>query len=135
MRVFLINTVCGVGSTGRICGALATAVEREGGESLIAYGRGDVPADCGVSAVRIQSRAGVLTDALLTRLSDCAGSFSRAATRRLIAQLERFDPDVVHLHNLHGYYLNVKMLLDYLASSGRPVVWTLHDCWALTGHC
>ena len=135
MRAFMINTVCGVGSTGRICCALATAVERAGGESLIAYGRGDVPADCGVSAVRIQSRAGVLTDALLTRLSDCAGSFSRAATRRLIAQLERFDPDVVHLHNLHGYYLNVKMLLDYLASSGRAGVWTLHDCWALTGHC
>lgn len=63
------------------------------------------------------------------------GAFSAFATRRLIRQLEAFAPDVVHLHNLHGWYLNYEMLTRYLKKKGVRVIWTLHDCWPFTGQC
>lgn len=83
----------------------------------------------------IGSKAETLLDLALTRLTDRAGFFSRYATRRLIRQLEAYKPDLVHLHNLHGYYLNLPMLFAWLRKHDLPVVWTLHDCWAYTGHC
>lgn len=70
-----------------------------------------------------------------TRLADRHGMHSRRATRRLIDAAERLNPDIIHLHNIHGYYLNVADLFTWLREAGRPVVWTLHDCWAFTGHC
>ena len=81
------------------------------------------------------TKAGVYLDALRTRLDGRAGFHSRAATRRLLAKLDEIHPDVVHLHNLHGYHVHVGMLFDWLARSGCQVRWTLHDCWAFTGHC
>lgn len=74
-------------------------------------------------------------DALLTRIDDRAGFHSKTATKRLLAKLDEVDPDIVHLHNLHGYYLNIEMLFGWLANSRCQVLWTLHDCWAFTGHC
>lgn len=53
----------------------------------------------------------------------------------MIDEIERYNPDIVHLHNIHGYYLDVDSLFKYLKQSKRNVVWTLHDCWAMTGHC
>lgn len=72
---------------------------------------------------------------LLARLTDRQGFFSKYATRRLVDQLKLFQPDVIHLHNLHGYYLHLPTLFDYLKKENLPVVWTLHDLWAFTGHC
>lgn len=72
---------------------------------------------------------------LQTRLDGKAGFHSKAATKRLLARLDKINPDVVHLHNLHGYYLNVEMLFEWLAEHDYKVEWTLHDCWAFTGHC
>lgn len=77
----------------------------------------------------------VYADAARTRLDDRAGFHSKAATKRLLARLDEIDPDIVHLHNLHGYYVNVEMLFAWLAASRCQVFWTLHDCWAFTGHC
>ena len=77
----------------------------------------------------------VYADAARTRLDDRAGFHSKAATKRLLAKLDEIDPDIVHLHNLHGYYLNIEMLFAWLAASRCQVLWTLHDCWAFTGHC
>ena len=75
-------------------------------------------------------------DVLQTRLDGKAGFHSKMATRRLLKKLDEIKPDVVHLHNLHGYYVNVEMLFDWLAKHGNvQVKWTLHDCWAFTGHC
>ena len=71
----------------------------------------------------------------LARLTDRAGFFSRHATRKLIRELERYKPDLIHLHTLHGYYLHLPTLFQYLKETDMPVVWTLHDCWAYTGHC
>lgn len=137
MKVFMINTVCGTGSTGRICTALADSVTALDHEAKIAY-RGSYapPEEYQKYGVPVGSNAGVYCHALFSRLTDRAGFFSKRATRKLVDYIRQYQPDVIHLHNLHGYYINLEILFDYLKTEfkGR-VVWTLHDCWAFTGHC
>ena len=72
---------------------------------------------------------------LEARLFDNDGLANRIATRCLVKKIKKIKPDIIHLHNLHGYYINYKILFDYLNSTSIPVVWTLHDCWSFTGHC
>lgn len=133
MKVLFINTVFGKGSTGRIVQTLGRAIENAGGEYRVAFGRGQTDDP---HAFRICGTVGVLAHALFARLTDRTGFFSRHATAKLIAFIREFQPDVIHLHNLHGYYLHVGKLFAFLKTeyTGR-VVWTLHDCWAFTGHC
>ena len=132
IRVAQINSVAR-GSTGSIAVGLARAMQAEGIENRIFYGRGDAPSD--VSAVRFASASDVYGHVLKTRLFDAHGFASKRSTRRLIAMLEDFAPDVVHLHNLHGYYVNLPMLFRYLKRKALPVIWTFHDFWPITGHC
>ena len=70
-----------------------------------------------------------------SRLTDGEGLFSEGATRGLLKKIQKYDPDIIHLHNIHGHYLNYPILFRFLKSYHRPVVWTLHDCWSFTGHC
>lgn len=137
MRVLLINSVCGIGSTGRICEEIARAMERKGHEVKIAYGRGGtVPENCRRFAVRIGSDADVRAHAMLTRLTDKHGLGSRKATAAFLKWTDEYDPQLLWLHNIHGYYINYEMLFDWIKSrKGMAVRWTLHDCWAFTGHC
>lgn len=132
MRVAHINVTSGL-STGRIATDILTVLQELGHTGLLCYSRGYPPQ--GVPSYRIGNRADVLLHALGARLLDRAGFLSRMATRRLTRQLALYRPDVVHLHNLHGYYVDIRTLLQWLAKAGIPVVWTLHDCWAFTGHC
>lgn len=137
MKVLLINSVCGIGSTGKICAAIAERFAQEGHEVKIAYGRdGTVPEKYQHFAVRIGSELGVRIHAVRTRLLDDHGFASEIATRKFLNWAEEYKPDLLWLHNLHGYYLNVEMLFDWI--KGHPdmqVKWTLHDCWSFTGHC
>ncbi len=137
MKVLLINSVCGIGSTGKIVGALAEEYAAQGHEAVIAYGRdGTVPEKYRPYARRIGSDPGVKISAVRTRLLDDHGFANEAATRRFLRWAESYDPDLLWLHNLHGYYIHVGLLFDWIKS--RPhmqVKWTLHDCWAFTGHC
>lgn len=135
MKYLLINVVCGAGSTGRICTELADKLYDEGHTVKIAYGRGKVKQEHKKYAVKIGNGLSVKLDALLSRLFDNAGFNSKCVTKRFIKWVKKYDPDVIHLHNIHGYYINVKILFDYLKKSGKKVIWTLHDCWAFTGHC
>lgn len=133
MKVFQINTVCGTGSTGRIVVDIARVLEKEGHECCIAYGRGNAPSD--VDSFRIDSKKEVYLHAALSRFTDAQGLYSTSATKRLIQKIRDYDPDIIHLHNIHGYYLNYKVLFQFLSQYNKPIVWTLHDCWAFTGHC
>ena len=135
MKVLLINSVCGIRSTGRICTDIAEVLEKHGHQCKIAYGRETVPEKHQKYAVRIGSSASVKLDGLLTRLFDDAGFHSVAATKKFIKWIKAYDPDIIHLHNIHGYFLNIKLLFDYLKEANKPVIWTLHDCWPFTGHC
>ena len=104
-----------------------------GEDSFVFWGRGRSPEDS--REMRFSTAPEVCLDAFMTRVDDRAGFHSAAPTKRLLKRLDAIRPDVVHLHNLHGYYLNVRMLFEWLLSSKCEVIWTLHDCWAFTGHC
>lgn len=134
MKVLFINTVFGRGSTGQIVSQLGGELERQGHSYMVAYGRGGRSND--PHAYYMGSEQSVRLHALRARLTDRACFYSHRATRKLVAFIREYQPDVIHLHNLHGYYLNVEVLFDYLKQefSGK-VIWTLHDCWAFTGHC
>ena len=132
MRVAHINVISEL-STGRIALGICENLLYNGHAALLCYARGDVPGS--VPGYRVGSRWDTLVHAGMARFFDCAGFLSRRATKRLVRQLRLYRPDIVHLHNLHGYYLNLPILMDYLAEANIPVVWTLHDCWAFTGHC
>ncbi|MBP2644009.1 MAG: glycosyl transferase [Firmicutes bacterium] len=134
MKVLQINSVCGIGSTGRIATDIASMLKENHIDSYIAYGRETSLEDDHV--LKIGSKLDCYMHAVLTRMFDNhALQGSERATRNFINQINRLAPDIIHLHNLHGYYINIKILFDYLKKSGKPVVWTLHDCWSFTGHC
>lgn len=135
MKVLMINVVCGIRSTGRICTDLAAALEKQGHEVKIAYGRENVPEQFQKYAVRIGSDLDVKLHGIKARLFDRAGFGSKKATKKFIGWVKEYDPDVIHLHNIHGYYINIEVLFDYLRTCGKKIIWTLHDCWSFTGHC
>lgn len=133
MKILQVNTVCTGASTATISIQLARMVAANGGKSFVAYGRGDAAPS--VESMRIEKKSEFLLHALLSRLTDRQGFFSASATRKFCNFIREYNPDVIHLHNLHGYYLNIKILFETLVQLDKPVIWTLHDCWALSGHC
>lgn len=132
MRYVQINTVP-YGSTGSIMLKRHHELLADGVDSRVFWGRGRKAQDG--TEENFGSVTGVHLDALQSRLDGKAGFHSKIATRRLLARLDELQPDVVHLHNLHGYYVNVGMLFAWIERSDCKVMWTLHDCWAFTGHC
>mgnify|MGYP003289662061 CR=1 FL=1 len=135
MKILQINSVCGIRSTGRICTDIADILMENGAECRIGYGRNAVPERYCRLAVPIGERKDLLIHGVGSRLLDNSGFYSKAATRKFLMWVDEYRPDLIHLHNIHGYYLNVELLFDYLKEKNLPVVWTLHDCWAFTGHC
>lgn len=133
VKVLQINSVCGIGSTGRIATDIHANLIQQGHESYIAYGRG-TPLNCDM-AIRIGNNLDNYMHVAKTRIFDRHGLGSKRATRDFIDRIRGLDPDVIHLHNIHGYYINIELLFDYLKGANKPVIWTLHDCWAFTGHC
>lgn len=133
MKVLQINSCFGCLSTGRIVSEIAQELIATGNECIAAYGLDYV--DRGVPTIRIGTRLGIKCSTLYARLFDREGFGSYFATKRFLKKVDAYKPDVVHLHNLHGNYINIKLLLRYLAKHDIPTVLTLHDCWLLTGHC
>lgn len=123
-------------STGKIMRTLGELAQAAGWESYVAYSRArdGVPPHSS-RLVPVGNKADLLLHWVATRLFDAHGLASRLATRRIVARLRELNPDVIHIHNIHGYFLNYKILSRALAQMGKPVVWTVHDCWLYTGHC
>lgn len=134
MRFLFINVDCGIGSTGRICSDLARELIKKGDEAVVAYGRGCLKNDFDISH-RVGGRMNVLLHVIHSRVFDRSGFASTIATKKFIKWVEKYNPDVIHLHNIHGYWINVRVLFEYLKECGKKVFWTLHDCWPFTGHC
>lgn len=128
-----INSVINSGSTGRIAEEIGQLAMKNGWKSYIAYGRNDRPSES--QLIKIGNDWDIKWHGLQTRLFDRHGLASKKATIELVEKIIEIKPDIIHLHNLHGYYLNIEILFHYLAIAGIPVVWTLHDCWPMTGHC
>lgn len=133
MRVLQINSVCGIGSTGRIATDIDKVLKEQGHESYIVYGRGNA-INC-PNTLKIGNKLDIYFHVAKTRLLDRHGFGSRKATLSLIKKIKMLNPDIIHLHNIHGYYLNIDVLFKFLKEINKKVVWTLHDCWAFTGHC
>lgn len=132
MRYVQINAYSG-GWADSIVFGKHRELQAQGHESWVFWARGEHEQDEHMQ--RIATMPEVCLDAALTRFDGRAGFHSKRVTRRLLAKLDEIDPDVVHLHLLLGYYINVEMLFKWLAGHRCKVVWTLHDCWAFTGHC
>lgn len=133
MKILQINSVCGIGSTGRIATDIHNILIEKGYESCIAYARGEAR-NCDTT-IRIGSKYDIYTHVSLTRIFDKHGFGSKKATIEFIKKVNKLNPDIIHIHNIHGYYINIEILFEYLKKVNKPVVWTLHDCWAFTGHC
>lgn len=129
-KVLFINSVCGFGSTGKIVAELSKSEEYD---SLVCFGRKKDFAN--VNSYQFANFFDNAFGALGTILFDNNLNICTRATKRLIKKIKEFNPDIIHLHNIHGYYVNVEMLIKFLKEYGKPVVWTLHDCWAFTGYC
>lgn len=132
MKLVQINTTCGSGSTGKICVAVSKLLTEKGIENYILYTSGDSDYPLGRKYMK---PAEVKLQALQSRILGNYGFNSTRATGKLISMLEEIQPDVVHLHNLHGHNCNVQMLFQYLKKKKTKIYWTFHDCWAFTGYC
>lgn len=133
MKVLFVNSVYGIGSTGKIVRDLSQELIEKGNEVRICYGRKS-PIHDNVSK-QICSKIEFILDVCLSRLTGLHGCFSNIATNRLIREIEEFSPDIVHLHNVHGYYVNIFRLVKFLKKNNIKVVWTLHDELMFTGKC
>ncbi len=133
MVVLQVNSASG-GSTGKIVQSTYEELNKPGNNSYVVYGRGKKLYG-NQYYIRIGKDLDIYWHAALTRIFDLHAFGSIRATSRLKKTIRQISPDIIHLHNLHGYYLNIAGLFKYLKSSKYKIMWTLHDCWAFTGHC
>lgn len=135
MKYLVINSVYGVRSTGKIVMEQCHKLLAEGNQCMVGYGREAVE-DEAVFLRPIGNRLDHNVHALFSRVLDAHGLCSKIHTEKFLAAAEEYQPDVIWLHNLHGYYINFELLFRWIKEqSGRQVFWTLHDCWPFTGHC
>lgn len=132
-KIVLINTVCN-GSTGKIMGDIARKHIKNGGEAICFYGRRKGYRD--IPCKKFGNFFSFWLHVIINTIFDNQGHGSYFYTKKMIKDIKKLNPDIIHLHNLHGYYLNIKVLFKYLKYEyNGKVSWTLHDCWSFTGHC
>lgn len=133
MKYVLINSWCKVGSTGRIVYDFYKYLIQLGHQAYFFHGREEKQEDENI--IRITGKSGIYIHAALARISGLQGYFSTLQTKRLINRINEIKPDYVYLFNLHGYYLNEPLLLDYLKRSGIKTVYMLFDEYPYLGKC
>ena len=132
MKIVQLNVTCGVGSTGKICLAVSELLWDKGVENYILFSEGDSDYKYGI---KYADKLEIKLEALKSRVFGNYGFNSKALTKKLISKLDEIQPDVVHLHNLHGHGCNLEMLFGYFKEKNIKLYWTFHDCWAFTGYC
>lgn len=133
LRILQISIEVNSGSVGRIAEQIGEKVIEKGWESYITFARNNLPSKSNL--IKIGTMYDVYLHGILTRITDKHAFYSTRATKELIKQIDVINPDIIHLHHLHGYFINVELLFNYLEKINLPVVWTFHDCWSFTGHC
>lgn len=135
-RALLVNAVCGIRSTGRICADIAEELELQGYEVKIAYSRVNVPEKYQRYAIKIGTKLDVCWHALMTKLFDARGNWSIRATLNFVKWAEEYNPDLLWIHNIHDYVVNLDIFFAWIKRHpDMEVRWTQHDCWAFTGGC
>ncbi|MBR2024467.1 MAG: glycosyltransferase, partial [Clostridia bacterium] len=135
MKVVHINAVYRFGSTGMIVEDIHNLSLENGIDSYVVFSESSANKTDIVNGYKVDGKIGKKLHALLSRINGRQGYFSYFSTKKLIKHLEKINPDIVHLHNLHANYINLNMLLDYLGQNNVSTVITLHDCWLYTGGC
>lgn len=133
MKILQVNTVIRGSSVGRIMADLYEVTKASGNEARVAVGRKPFPE--GYEGILIGNKNDFYRHVLKNFLQGEAGFGSAAVTQKFLSWVDEEKPDLIHLHNIHGFYLQVEMLFEYIKKKNLPVVWTLHDCWSFTGHC
>lgn len=132
-NIVQINVESNFGSTGKICVNISDYLESHENEPHIAHG--PIHRDTINSTYQIGTKLDYYLHILNTRIFDKHGLGSKKATKDFLNKLKVLKPDLIHLHNIHGYYINYELLFEFIKETNIPVVWTLHDCWSFTGHC
>lgn len=132
MKILQINSVCGSGSTGKIAVEISDYLDSLNIENYIAYGIGNSNRH---NTYKIGNRIDNHLHSFMSRKFCLQGYGSIFSTIKFIRYIKRINPDIIHLHNIHGHYLNFPILFNYLKKSNVNVVWTFHDCWPFTGKC
>lgn len=132
-KLLQISIEVNSGSVGRIAEQIGQKAIENGWKSYITYARNNLPSKS--KLIKIGNKLGVYFHGLMTRITDKHAFYSTYATKKLITQIQKIKPDIIHLHHLHGYFINIKILFEYLSKANIPIVWTFHDCWSFTGHC
>lgn len=131
-KLLIINIASNWGSHGRIIENVGLYCVSKGWDVKVAHGQFSTPSQ--LDTIPVGDKKTLWCHYLMSAF-DSHGLGSRKATEKLVETIKEYDPDVIHLHIIHDYYLNYKVLFSYLRSCGKPIVWTFHDCWAFTGHC
>ncbi len=133
MKILQINTVCQHGSIPKIMSQLYEYSTSHGDYCEIAYGRGHDSKK--MNTYKFGSIPDFYIHVLKNFIFGQSGFDSQKQTQRLIHHIAHLRPDLIHLHNIHGFYIQVETLFDFLKHQKIPVIWTLHDCWSYTGQC
>lgn len=132
MKVLQINVTSGEGSTGKICEGISFVAKHNDIDNLIIYSSGYSKNSC---SRKVGSYLYMKLQALKSRILGNYGFNSHFATYKLVSEIKKFAPDIVHLHNLHGHNVNLAMLFGFLKKNNIKIIWTFHDCWAFTAYC
>lgn len=132
MKVVQINAVSGVGSTGKIVEDISSILNQKNIVNYILYSYGNTNHK---QSIKYMSNFEVKVGALKSKILGNYGLNYKIPTKRLIKLLDKINPDIVHIHNIHGHNLHLEIFFKYLKSKNIKVIWTFHDCWAFTGYC
>ena len=132
-KLLIINSVINSGSTGRISESIGIVANKNGFDTFVAYGRKSNKSS--LKTYRIGNSFSNLIHLIFSRFLDNQGLLSILPTLNLIKYIKKLNPDIINLHNIHGYYLNHNILFKYLNTTSIKICWTFHDCWPFTGHC
>lgn len=135
MKVLQVNTVYGFGSTGKIVAAIQDTCFEQGIDCLASFSYYEKDQRHTEKAIPVSSWLDTHIHNRLALITMLQGCFSGLRTRLFLRRVKAYAPDIIHLHNIHGSFINHKLLFDYIKRNRIPVIWTLHDCWAFTGYC
>ena len=132
MIIAQINATCGAGSTGKICISVSELLSENGAENYIFYSSGSSDYPLGI---KYANEIAIKMQTLVSRISGNYGFEARSITERLIKELERISPNIIHIHNIHSHSCNLEILFNYIRKNNIKTYWTFHDCWAFTAYC
>lgn len=132
--ILYINVASNKCSTGKIVENTGVLAQKNNWICYVAHGY-RYEGESSLNSIKVTNKNSEYIHAVISMLFDMHGLSSVSCTRKLVKQIAAIKPDVIHLHVLHGYFINYKVLFKYLKDANIPIIWTFHDCWAFTGHC